>query len=1126
MRKLALILMVAAFSASAMTAQNSRYETINGKQRTSEKSFSDNETMKVNPDFKQEQPDLNKQNGRVDRLNRNNEQNNLLVSMTQLLQNPKKTEAKSITAHFEIKKSNKTDVATVILKVETNQGFQLLLDQDHMWYENFWNGVYAANYEAMYNDCEYKIPADAGPDFFNPSVITNGAGSVDIPEGIYDFAVLLPEDGELYLPLWAETFDPANNIYDRPIINDYLFLAGYEYVLLIEIPSMVEFIVEHDASLTNIFLPPFSADLTDSEDISITLANRGIHDFSNVSLSYKINDGITVTEIYTDILTAGSEAIYTFDTKADFSAGGLYKVEAWVDYELDMSYWKDRITGYTKNISPRALPFLENFDNKECMQSWTVISVNDNYWTWEYSTDIDDADGGEGNIKVSTPWVWDNPNNADDYLISDPIIFPEAGIYNMSFFSYCMAVLYEEVEYLRILYGTSQNYEDMELLAEFSLSHYGWEMSYFNFEITTPGNYNFAFHYNTHPQYFYGSLHLDKIRITSGEFVYGPDIMFSKVLTPLPSCEITNGTIGAEIFNNGTEPIYEFTITYQVNEDEPVTETFYETIDVREFVTVYFNEKYDFQGIGEHLIILTAETPGELEEFTANNYAEAIVKVVAPITELPFTRDFASTSDRADWNSAEPGGWVVSNALGYNYFWAAMEFVPLVSRCITLEPDLYRFTYNFSAGYDYFGDILRDDFYVTYGKSGTNPITWQPVKQYYNCFTNGRIEDDIIVNITEPGEYVFAFFPMNLKGTLRIFSASLDFSPEHDFRINEIVIPFSFPRLTPENHIEGQKTFHAVIENRGRKADENGSIEILCNGNSVCYEEFSFSNSGEIINLNLNAVFNPISTGSATLTFNALLESGLSKTIEYIRVVSDSTFAHDNIDSNFNIGIGINGAPCSFGLIYELQKADVLTSITLGLNERDEEFPSDENFGLAVYRVSDGMDLLDMIFEIEHTRTVGNNMEGLTFDVPNIELQPGKYFFELRQLDEYNVSVAFDDDPNGFFYDNTDNFLTAIYGFGYIHIRPNFGNSNVGINKSEVAQLEIYPNPVRGILNINSETTINKLIVYNAAGQVVYTKSDINDTLYRFNTEFLNAGLYFISIQTKTGVVNSKFVVK
>ena len=1041
--------------------------------------------------------------------------------------NGKGTTAKSAKVSFEVSKSTRDDVATVVLKVLNNQGFQLLLDSEHLIVNKFRNGVYSGNYAALYNDSDYKIPEDAGPDFTNPSVITNGEGSVDIPEGIYDFMVLLPEDGILYLPLWAETFDPANGIYDRPLIDDYTFLAGYEYVLKIEVQSMVEFEVEYNASLTEMILPPVSTGLTNEEEVTVKLRNDGKHNFSNVNLSYKINNGTPVTEVYTGVVAPGNEITYTFNTKADFSAGGLYRVEAWVDYELDMSHWKDKITGYTKNIAPLSLPFVDNFDDQTSMLLWSIDNANNDNWTWEYATTIIDADGGRGSVSVSSPWVWDS-EAGDDYLITDPIIIPESGTYNISFFSYCIAFPYDEVESLRILYGTSPNYEEMEVLEAYELAHPDWQINVKNFEIETPGNYYFAFHYNTEPQNFYGSLHLDRIRIAAGEFVDGPDIMFNKILAPLPACIIANGAIGAEVFNNGTVPITEFTLTYQVDEDTPVSETFYLFIGVRESVTVFFAETYTFPGMGDYVLTLTAETPGELEEFTANNVAETIVKVIPPITELPFERDFASAPDRADWNPAVPGGWAVNNSVGYHFYWAVWEGVPLLSRCVTLEPNLYHFTYSFSAGYDYWGTILRDDFYVTYGKSGTNPATWQPVKSYYDSFTDGRTEDSFFINITETDEYVFAFFPVRLSGTLRVFAASLALASEYDFRINEVVTPLSFAYVTPKYQVEGVKTYTAVIENRGQNAT-TGTVEVVCNGNVIGAKSFAFSNPGQIVNVDLEAAFTSLPLGWTSLAVNASIANGMSETIESVHLVSDSTFAWDNIDYYFTDGIGKNGIPCSLGLIYELQRDDILTSITLGLSEWPEELDPSTIFGIAVYHINDNLTLGSVVFETEYPRTYGNNDAGTTFSLPDVNLSKGKYFFEVRQLSEYNIAITYDEALGGFFYDNTDNVLSKISGFGYIYVRPNFGNPGVGIAPNNVspAQLILYPNPSNGLLNVQLDgAKINRLAVYDALGKMVYSSANINDYLYKMNTKTLSSGLYFISVQTETGVLNSKFVVE
>jgi len=75
--------------------------------------------------------------------------------------------------------------------------------------------------------------------------------------------------------------------------------------------------------------------------------------------------------------------------------------------------------------------------------------------------------------------------------------------------------------------------------------------------------------------------------------------------------------------------------------------------------------------------------------------------------------------------------------------------------------------------------------------------------------------------------------------------------------------------------------------------------------------------------------------------------------------------------------------------------------------------------------------------------------------------------------------------------------------------------------------LILYPNPSNGLLNVQLDgAKINRLAVYDALGKMVYSSANINDYLYKMNTKTLSSGLYFISVQTETGVLNSKFVVE
>jgi len=769
--------------------------------------------------------------------------------------------------------------------------------------------------------------------------------------------------------------------------------------------------------------------------------------------------------------------------------------------------------------NPIELPFIENFDDATSLTtSWTVLDANSDGMTWQYNSWNVDADGGLGSMQVMIPGGKDY--GADEYLITNPLILSEAGTYHLTFY-----VILLGTESLEVLYGTSSDPEEMSLLVDYpAISDNGWNINIIHFEIDAPGNYHFAFHYYSHASKKGFGLDFDKVTIESGRYVGVPDIMLNKPIIPVSACDIgAEEAIGVEVYNAGTEPITEFTLTYQVNNNAPISQVFNEeTIGIRESVTVYFDQKADLSAIGDYSIVYHASTPNE--EKTDNNETKATVSHLTPIAELPFESDFTVEEDIADWNPELPGGWAIN---GYSGSYYAVDLIPLLSRCVTLEPDVYRFSYNFSAGLSIYGSLYDDDFYIAYGKSGTDPSTWSRAKEYYNFYTEEKkIDDEITITITEEGEYVFAVFPLRI-GVLSFFTTSLSKVSEHDFRINEIISPPSMPRIIPKYHAEGEKTFQAIIENRGKTASESGTIKLMHDGDVLAAENFSFSTMEEIKTIDMVADFKSYPIGELALKFDALLESGMGLSTEVIKIVSDSIFAWDNIDGDFLDGVGYNGIPGAIGMIYEVKKADVLTSITLGLTENE----STSNLGLAVYKVDDNLELGEMLFEVEHPRTNGNNAEGIPFDVPDTRLEPGKYFFELRQLDGNNISIAFDNDPAGFLYDNTDTpgTLGLLIGFGYIHLRPNFGKSPVGIPQLKILdnQLLTYPNPAKEALNIRLDgQTIVKVMVYNTAGKMVSTASGINSSTYKLNTEALSSGIYFISVQTETGVVSSKFIVQ
>ncbi len=70
----------------------------------------------------------------------------------------------------------------------------------------------------------------------------------------------------------------------------------------------------------------------------------------------------------------------------------------------------------------------------------------------------------------------------------------------------------------------------------------------------------------------------------------------------------------------------------------------------------------------------------------------------------------------------------------------------------------------------------------------------------------------------------------------------------------------------------------------------------------------------------------------------------------------------------------------------------------------------------------------------------------------------------------------------------------------------------------------IYPNPTDGFFNITSGILIQKVILVNNLGQVVF-QQDCQDLNLRINTQGFSSGIYTIQLQTIAGTVYNKIII-
>jgi hypothetical protein len=97
--------------------------------------------------------------------------------------------------------------------------------------------------------------------------------------------------------------------------------------------------------------------------ISIDIHNDGIDTISAVPVSYSINGGPAVTDVFPGPLAPLATANFSFSTTADLSAPGTYDIKAWVGVAGDGNNTNDTLLSSVETIQGLfTLPWAENFE--------------------------------------------------------------------------------------------------------------------------------------------------------------------------------------------------------------------------------------------------------------------------------------------------------------------------------------------------------------------------------------------------------------------------------------------------------------------------------------------------------------------------------------------------------------------------------------------------------------------------------------------------------------------------------------------------------------------------------------------------------------------------------------------
>ena len=80
----------------------------------------------------------------------------------------------------------------------------------------------------------------------------------------------------------------------------------------------------------------------------------------------------------------------------------------------------------------------------------------------------------------------------------------------------------------------------------------------------------------------------------------------------------------------------------------------------------------------------------------------------------------------------------------------------------------------------------------------------------------------------------------------------------------------------------------------------------------------------------------------------------------------------------------------------------------------------------------------------------------------------------------------------------------------------------LGVNENTLSDFSVFPNPIKDVLNIQSETAITEIEIYNQLGQMVLSSTNQNT----IDISSVSSGIYFIKIKDVNGIIGTKKVVK
>ncbi len=188
-----------------------------------------------------------------------------------------------------------------------------------------------------------------------------------------------------------------------------------------------------DVGVTNI-TNPITGELSEEEQITITIYNYGTNTQIDIPVCYTVDQGSSVNEIFEGPLASGESAQYTFSATANLGdVGNTYEITAYTNMSNDEFRENDTITSSVFYMYPNDLGVVDIIKpvSGTGLSDENVVVTITNFGTAEQS-DFDVSYSFEGNVVTEQVPEHVTQGSSIDYTFNQQAIFSNFGEYDFA----------------------------------------------------------------------------------------------------------------------------------------------------------------------------------------------------------------------------------------------------------------------------------------------------------------------------------------------------------------------------------------------------------------------------------------------------------------------------------------------------------------------------------------------------------------------------------------------------------------------------------------------------------------------------------------------------------------------